>query len=170
MIRKQVVFIALCIFTSMAISRGQNSATNRDPRIGTWKLNLDKSQYTTGGLPAPKMQMRRLEVWNDGFTVFTQSGLDEQNNPVFIQVTYKLDAKKYPEYTQTTLPQFSTSGTTPNMNTYRLSGTDTVEITRFDSAGQVTGTSVQVMSQDGRTHTAIAKDASGGGIEQGYET
>jgi hypothetical protein len=133
-----------------------------DPRIGTWKLNLEKSQYTVGvGPQAPIMGIRRLESRPDGFIVFTQIGLNGLSNPIFIQSTYKLDGKSYPEYTQTSLADLSAASAEPNRNTYKLIDSYTVEITRFDTSGRVTGGSTQVLSRDGRTHTSTNKDASG---------
>ena len=97
--------------------------------------------------------MRKLESRPDGFTVFTQSGIDAEGNPTFIQSSYKLDGKEYPEYTQATLASFATAGVKPNTNKYRLVDAYTVEITRIDAAGKVSiGT--QTMSKDGKTHTS----------------
>jgi hypothetical protein len=72
-----------------------------------------------------------------------------------------LDGKNYPEYTQTSLAEFAAADTKPNTNAYKLSDAQSVEITRFDGAGKVTGTSTQVLSKDGKTHVATGRDASG---------
>ena len=130
------------------------AVTDREPRIGTWKLNLEKSQFAPG--TAPQMQVRRLQSRPDGFVIFTQVGLDAEGNPTFIQTTYKFDGKPYPEYTQTDLVEFAAVGTTPNMNIYRLVDAYTVEIDRLDASGKVTGTSKQSMSRDGRTLTVTS--------------
>jgi hypothetical protein len=87
---------------------GQTSGSSVDPRIGTWKLNLEKSQFAAGS--APRVQVRKLETRPDGFTVFTQSGIDAEGNPTFTQASYKFDSKEYPEYTQATLASFATAG------------------------------------------------------------
>jgi hypothetical protein len=89
------------------------TVTGQEPRIGTWKLNLEKSQFAAG--TAPQMQVRRLLSRRDGFVVFTQIGLDADGSPIFIQTTYKFDGKPYREYTQANLPEFAAVGTTPNM-------------------------------------------------------
>jgi hypothetical protein len=75
------------------------TVTGQEPRIGTWKLNLEKSQFAAG--TAPQMQVRQLESRRDGFVVFTQVGPDAEGSPTFIQTTYKFDGKPYREYTQT---------------------------------------------------------------------
>ena len=130
------------------------TVTGQEPRIGTWKLNLEKSQFAAG--TAPQMQVRRLQSRRDGFVVFTQVGLDAEGSPTFIQTTYKFDGKPYPEYTQTNLAEFAAMGTTPNMNIYRLVDAYTVEIDRLDASGRVTATSKQSMSRDGRTLTVTS--------------
>ena len=158
----RAVRASLCVLAFFTVVEGQGPTANSDPRIGTWKLNLEKSQYTVGvGPQAPIMGIRRLESRPDGFTVFTQIGLDGLSNPIFIQSTYKLDGKSYPEYTQTSLADLSAASAEPNRNTYKLIDNYTVEITRFDTSGRVTGGSTQVLSRDGRTHTSTNKDASG---------
>ena len=126
----------------------------QEPRIGTWKLNLEKSQFPPG--TAPKMQVRRLQSRPDGFVVFTQVGLDAAGNPTFIQTTYKFDGKPYSEYTQTNLAEFAVMGTAPNLNIYRLVDAYTVDIDRLDSNGRITATSKQSMSRDGRTLTVTS--------------
>ena len=107
------------------------------------------------------MLVRRLQSRPDGFIVFTQIGLDRQDNPIFIQTIYKFDGNNYPEYTQTSLAEFAAADTKPNTNVYRLTDAYTVDITRFDATGKVTGTSTQVLSKDGKTHVATGRDASG---------
>lgn len=126
----------------------------QEPRIGTWKLNLEKSQFAPG--TAPQMQVRRLQSRQDGFVIFTQVGLDAAGSPTFIQTTYKFDGKAHPEYTQTSLAEFAATGTKPNMNIYRLVDAFTVEIDRLDASGKVTATSKQSMSRDGKTVTVTS--------------
>jgi hypothetical protein len=133
---------------------GQTSSSSIDPRIGTWKLNLEKSQFPAGN--APRVQVRRLESRPDGFTVFTQSGIDAEGNPTFTQASYKFDGNEYPEYTPATLASFATAGVKPNTNKYRLVDAYTVEITRIDAAGKVTAINKQTMSKDGKTHSVTS--------------
>jgi hypothetical protein len=129
---------------------GQTAST-QEPRIGTWRLNVEKSQFPAG--TAPRMQVRRLQARADGFVVFTQVGVDADGNPTFIQTTYKFDGKPYPEYTQASLAEFAAVATKPNMNIYRLVDAYTVEIDRLDASGRITATSKQSMSRDGKTLT-----------------
>src|SRR5215212_4423411 len=90
--------VTLGLLTTCLTIAGQTPTADTDPRIGTWRLNVEKSDFAAG--TKPKMQVRRLESRPDGFVVFTQISLDGEGNPAFIQTTYKLDGKEYPEYTQ----------------------------------------------------------------------
>jgi hypothetical protein len=95
------ILVVLCSLASWVPLAGQTPTVAQDPRIGTWTLNLKRSQFVEGS--APQMQVRRLQARADGFVVFTQIGLDAQGNPTFIQTTYKLDGKGisriYPSFT-----------------------------------------------------------------------
>lgn len=156
MSRYRVALGAVAILVAVVVRAsvvGQ-TVTDQEPRIGTWKLNLEKSQFAAG--TAPQMQVRRLQSRRDGFVIFTQVGLDAEGNPTFIQTTYKFDGKPYPEYTHTNLAEFAAMGTTPNRNIYRLVDGYTVEIDRLDASGRVTATSKQSMSRDGRTLTVTS--------------
>ena len=156
MSRYRVALGAVAILVAVVVHAnvvGQ-TVTDQEPRIGTWRLNLEKSQFAAGTVP--QMQVRRLQSRPDGFVVFTQVGLDAEGNPTFIQTTYKFDGKPYSEYTQTTLAEFAAMRTTPNMNIYRLVDAYTVEIDRLDASGRVTATSKQSMSRDGRTLTVTS--------------
>ena len=85
------ILVAVVSYASGAVQ----TVTDQEPRIGTWKLNLEKSQFAAG--TAPQMQVRRLQSRRDGFIVFTQVGLDAEGSPTFTQTTYKFDGKPYPD-------------------------------------------------------------------------
>jgi len=146
--------VAILVVLMSSVSAGGQPTTAPDPRLGTWKLNLEKSQFAAG--TAPQMQVRTLQSRRDGFTVFTQVGVDAQGRATFIQTTYRFDGKPYPEYTETTLAEFAATGTKPNTNIYRLVDAYTVEIDRLDETGKVTATSKQSLSRDGRTVTTTS--------------
>ena len=76
MSRYRVALGAVAILVAVVVHAnvvGQ-TVTDQEPRIGTWKLNLEKSQFAAG--TAPQMQVRRLQSRPDGFVVFTQFGQD----------------------------------------------------------------------------------------------
>ena len=152
-----IVLVAHCVLlgaVAVPVALAGQAVSGQEPRVGTWRLNLEKSQFAAG--TAPQMQVRRLQVRPDGFVVFSQIGLDAEGNPTFIQTTYKFDGKPYAEYTQTSLAEFAAAGVTPNMNIYRLDDAYTVEIDRLDASGRVTATSKQSMSRDGKTLTTTS--------------
>jgi len=80
--------LLLAIFCSVSLF----AQSPQDPRIGTWKLNPVKSQFAQA---PPRMSVRRYEMGPNGFVVDTTIGLDSQGNPVFAQITFKLDGKEY---------------------------------------------------------------------------
>ena len=153
--RKQS-FAAFATLASIAcaLNAGSQTPAPRDPRIGTWTLDIGKSAFPPGS--APRMQLRKIESRADGFTVYTQAGINAEGDPTFIQTTYRLDGEKYPEYTQNTLAAFAANGSKPNMNTYRLVAPRIVEIARFDTDGKLAATTRQEMSDDGRTVTVTS--------------
>jgi hypothetical protein len=130
------------------------TVTGQEPRIGTWKLNLERSEFAAG--TAPQIQVRRLQSRGDGFVVFTQVGLDAEGSPTFIQTAYRFDGKPYQEYTHSSLAEFAARGTTPAKNIYRLVDAYTVESDRLDANGKVMVTSRQSMSRDGRSLTVTS--------------
>src|SRR5215831_10593183 len=82
-----------------AISRRRStimslSAQERDPRIGTWQVNVAQSTYDPG--PPPQSVTRTYEDRGGGVTLFTAEGINAQGNPIFGQVAHKLDDKDYP--------------------------------------------------------------------------
>ena len=154
-----VAATTLLLGFSLALA-AQAPAPQNDPRVGTWKLNLEKSKYAAG--TAPRMQVRRIETRPDGFSVFTLSGQDYQGNPMFIQSVYKFDGKEYPEYNQTNLAEFAATGKASNVKSvYKLVDGYTVEITRRDPTGKITGINTQTLSKDGNTLTATHRNGSG---------
>ena len=48
----------LCVLVSYLSVGAQTSTIQKDPRVGTWTLNLEKSRFTAGN--GPKMQVRRV--------------------------------------------------------------------------------------------------------------
>lgn len=135
----------------------QNPAPGKDPVIGTWNLNLQKSKYN--GAPAPRSGVRRYEVTEDGFINYIGVGVDSHGSPTFTQATYKYDGKDYPVYSQANLPLFSATGVKPGTQAYRVIDPNTVALTPKDNTGKVTfnGIRTRAVSRDGKTLTDIQK-------------
>ena len=82
------------VVLTLVVSVMSLSAQERDPRIGTWKLNVAQSTYDPG--PPPQSITRTYEDRGGGVTFVTVEGINAQGNPIFGQVAHKLDGKDYP--------------------------------------------------------------------------
>jgi hypothetical protein len=119
------------------------SAQARDPRVGTWKLNVAKSQFNPG--PPPQSLTLKVESSGQGEKVSTE-GVNADGTRTATQYTANFDGKDNP-----------------------LTGSqvaDTVSLKRIDQrttertdkkAGAVAQTLKRVVSQDGKTMTVTVK-------------
>jgi hypothetical protein len=69
------------------------SAQASDARIGTWKLNVEKSKYSPG--PAPQSQTLKVEAAGEGEKATTE-GVNAAGTPTMTQYTANYDGKDYP--------------------------------------------------------------------------
>ena len=118
------------------------SAQERDPRIGSWKLNVAQSTFDPG--PPPQSLTRTYEDRGGGVTLATIEGINAQGNPIFQQAAYKFDGKDYP--LATIGAQIVTTVSEKLVDAY------TVEII-VKTGGKVTVTLTQTVSKDGKTMT-----------------
>src|SRR5262249_40940133 len=140
------------VVLTLVVSVVSLSAQERDPRIGTWKLNVAQSEYDPG--PPPQSVTWTYEDRGGGVTLFTAEGINAQGNPISLQVAYKLDGKDYPRATL--------GAQTVSTVSQKLVDADTVELI-IKTGGKVTMTATQTVSKDGKTHTSRGKgtDAQG---------
>jgi len=118
------------------------SAQERDPRIGTWKVNVAQSTFDPG--PPPQSVTRTYEDRGGGVTLGTVEGINAQGHPIFAQVAYQFDGTDYP---------LATLGAqTVTTVAFKLVDADTVE-TILKTGGKVTSTSTSTVSKDGKTMT-----------------
>src|SRR5215467_1024371 len=82
------------VVLALVVSVMSLSAQERDPRIGTWKLNVAQSTFDSG--PPPQSTTRTYEDRGGGVTLTTVEGINAQGNLMFLQVAYKPDGKDYP--------------------------------------------------------------------------
>ena len=116
-----------------------------DPVIGTWNLNLAKSQFSPG--PAPKSQVRTYAETPQGLQLTIKTvGVDGKESSM--GSTFKYDGKDYP-YTGS--PDFDA------IAVKRVNGV-TVHATQ-KQGGKVVGTTSRVISKDGKTLTFKSKGA-----------
>ena len=137
------------VVLTLVVSVMSLSAQERDPRIGTWKLNVAQSTFDPG--PPPQSITRTFEDRGGGVTLLTLEGINAQGNPIFVQAAYKLDGKDYPIATLgvQTVSDHRTDA-------FKLVDAYTVEV--IDKrGGKVVGTGTGTVSKDGKTLTYRAK-------------
>jgi len=112
-----------------------------DPLLGTWKLNLEKSNY--GTQPAPKSSTTTWAAQKGGMFKYTADGIGANGQPVHTEWSGKFDGKQYPMTGQ------------PRIDTAAIKRIDarTTEATGR-KAGKTVLTVKSVVSKDGKTSTA----------------
>jgi hypothetical protein len=139
--RLKTLFVGTLLAVSAATVLAAPPAS--DPAIGSWKLNLAKSKYSSG--PAPKSQTRTYVETPQGITVSIKTTAADGKESA-VTLTFKEDGKPYPV---TGNPDF-----------------DMVTVTRTDAtsthsiqtkAGATVATGVRTVSNDGKTLTFAQK-------------
>jgi hypothetical protein len=119
------------------------SAQASNPRIGTWKLNVEKSKYSPG--PAPQSGTMKIEASGEGEKATTE-GVNAAGTATMTQYTAQYDGKDYP-----------ITGS-QNADTVSLKRIDARTMERTDKKGEkVVATSTRVVSEDGKTMTVTVK-------------
>jgi len=145
-------------------------AQPRDPAIGTWELNLAKSQFHPG--PAPRSQTRTYDVltavrkvrvagvnaegkaivveypvpYGTGVIKMTAKGIDAEGKPALMEYTAVYDGKDYPFLGN------------PNADTISLKRIDdfTIEATT-KRAGKIAPVGRRVISKEGKVMTITSR-------------
>jgi hypothetical protein len=119
------------------------SALAADNSIGTWKLNMEKSKFST---PFPMKNLTSTFEASEGGVKVVNSGERPDGSPVQGGYTVKYDGKDYPAagapFNTIAMKQVSA-----NVFTFKLKNTGT----KFTSTGR------SVISKDGRTMTGTSK-------------
>ena len=119
------------------------SAQASDPRVGTWKLNVEKSKFSPG--PAPKSETLKIEASGQAEKATTE-GVNAAGTAILTQYTANFDGKDYP-----------LTGS-QNADKVSLKRIDARTTERTNKKGdKVVLTVTQVVSQDGKTMTVTAK-------------
>jgi hypothetical protein len=93
-IRRPVTVAAVAILSTMLITDVATlSAQAKDPRVGTWMLNLAKSKYSPG--PAPQSQTLTVEAVGNGEKV-TSEVVAADGKRTTTTYTANFDGKDYP--------------------------------------------------------------------------
>ena len=125
----------------------------QDPAIGTWKLNLVKSNFKL--TPAPKSSVLRVEAWEDGLKLSVDT-VDAQGNKLRPEAAYKFDGKDYP---------IKGSPLADTVSAKRINERSSESILK--KGGTVVLTARTVITADGKTmnQTRAGKDAQGRSAE-----
>lgn len=155
--RRLLAIVAACV-TSTILVGGQPQTPAADPFNGTWMRNLAKSTYSPGPPPpATSFDIRRFATAAGGWSVFEQSGVNAQGDPVFQSVAYKIDGKPFPVMNAATLATFLTTGKpTTATRSYRRIDAFSVEFTSYTD-GKPGLPTIRTVSKDGRTYTETTK-------------
>jgi len=111
-----------------------------DTNVGSWKLDLAKSQYNPG--PAPTSQTLKIEAWGGDGVSYSADGTDAAGKPTHWEFQAKYDGKFVP----------FKGNPDADMISYKRIDASTIESTT-QLNGKVTGHTRAVVSADGKTRT-----------------
>jgi hypothetical protein len=129
-----VVAVALVVVFSTALAQSSNS------EVGTWKLNLAKSKYSSGS--GPKSATIKIEAIGAGIKL-SQDAVNADGTVRHFEFTVNYDGKDNP-----------ITGNAPNGDTVartRIDATTTKTVVK--KGGEITTTLTSVMSSDRKTLT-----------------
>jgi hypothetical protein len=144
--------VGVAIVMSVLSASSVNAQSNPIDKayIGTWKLNVAKSQFVTGN---PPQELTRIhDDRGNGFVVVTQEAITPQGVRTRNAYTYKPDGKPYP------WAQLNAT----KLQTIALVAVDPLTVTfEVFQDGQLTGKGRRTISKDGKTMTIEAMDLQG---------
>jgi hypothetical protein len=135
--RQFALVFALVVISVLALTTVVIAADNN---IGTWKLNLAKSNYSPG--PAPKSQILKIEAWGDDGVKYSADGVGADGKPTHAEFQAKYDGKDYP----------FKGNPDADVLSYKRVDANTVEATTKLN-GKSTIAAKAVVSADGKTRT-----------------
>ena len=143
-IRRAVTLAIVVLVVLVAADVAQLSAQGKDPRIGTWKLNVAKSKYDPG--PAPQSQTLKVDAVGKGEKI-TSETVTADGKKVTVTYTANFDGKDYP-----------LTGSALGADKVSLKRIDARTTERIDKKdGKPVVTIRRVVSADGKTMTATSK-------------
>ena len=128
--------------------------------LGTWKLNVEKSHLPG---PAPRVQVRRYSLADDGTLVGLAVVVASDGTPDFLQFAAKGDGKDYSEFNSRFLADWQIHGT-KSPREYAETPIDSHTVAWADKYdGRVIASGKKWVSEDGQTlsFTADGKDDKG---------
>lgn len=143
---KRTFLSVAVVMVSLAVSGLMLAQNTADPRVGTWKLNLAKSNFA--GMPAPKSETRIIEAQGNGEKI-TFNGIAADGSPIAFSITANLDGKPAP-VVGTGVPGGADMAAPKRIDLYTLTSTST-------KAGKVVSRDRYVVSKDGQVTTQTRK-------------
>jgi len=144
--RFQRPIVLACILAAAGLVLPQRAHAQENPRIGTWKLNVEKSTFQQG--VAPASETRTYLATDDG-------GLQMAADVVLVSGT-KQPSGYRATYDGKDHPYSGTAG-----NTIAITGDGWASDSTIKMVGKVTQTTHSAISKDGKTMTLTTKTASG---------
>jgi hypothetical protein len=133
-------FLALIFGCIVGLALSVAHATSSDdPVLGTWKLNVAKSEFTPG--PGWQSQIRVYQATPEGVTV-TWTGVDAKGEKMQVSYTYAYDGRDYP---------MLGSASYDTLNAVRIDARTVRSEEKRD--GKTVGIAVRTISPDGKVLT-----------------
>jgi hypothetical protein len=139
-LRNMILAMAAIAF---AASMSSVAAQSKDPRMGTWNLNVEKSKFSPG--PAPKSLTITFEPAGKGVKL-TTSGVNADGSPSVTGYTANYDGKDYP---------LKGSPTADTVSLKQVNSLTTVRSDKKD--GKVVTTLKSVVAKNGKAYTVTVK-------------
>jgi len=146
--RKTITTFVLTMFVLGAMA--SEARAQDDPLMGTWKLNLARSNYDPG--PPPRSLVIRFEPFGTNGAKYTQDHIKSQGQEQHVTYTMYFDGKDYPMIGDAGRDMISTI----RIDTYTIEQTSKKD-------GKGTSTSRRVISRDGKTMTTTQKSTNAQG-------
>lgn len=146
------IIASALLHVAVTLPRLQARSSRTTPLIvGSWKLNVEKSQLPQGR--ARGLEIRQYRLRPDGFLIGLLVTQDLQGGYHYLQFTAKSDGKDYPEFTDALLADWIAAGKqTPR--TYSETILDDYTTDWIDKAnGRITSRGKKIISNDGKTLT-----------------
>jgi len=147
-ILSMLLISSLGAITNARVATEQGTEKSKiDPMVGTWKLNLEKSKFTTD-YPAPKSETILIEQQDGGVKV-TADPINFRGKPAHVIYSLMFDGKDYPVVGAPRDAEFG----------FEDPSTDTVAVKRIDprtvsvirkQSGKVVSTQKIAISNDGK--------------------
>jgi hypothetical protein len=147
-----VLHITVCALQAQTPARKSSP-----PIVGSWRLNLEKSNMR---FPYDRFEIRQYRLRPDGFLVGLLITNDAQGSFHYLQFTAKSDGKDYPEYSDAVVADMIAVGKQTSrtyaetvVDDYATDWTDKVD-------GKITSHGKKIVSKDGKTLTVTVEGTS----------